>query len=112
MSDDVLDLGEVDIPLWTSLMNGRNYIPFREVENAHGPRSAFMLHDINFVRTCIRKRRYGESSDPTKTYRIQVNWPNGETAEWEFDHTVAWPREDGEARDWRGEWMRNFGGAA
>lgn len=109
---DVLDLGEVEIPDWSQVMNARSYIPFREVAHRRGDRAAFLLHDIAYVRSCVRRRRYGEAYEPSHLYRVQVSWPNGETATWEFDHTVGWPTEDGKARDWRGEWMQNFGGVA
>lgn len=113
MADSVLELGEVEIPDWSSEMSMRNYIAFRESEKNYGPRIAFMLHDIAFVRTWVRKQRYGEGDGPTVTYRAQVKWAKtGEAAVWEFDHTVGWPVEDGKRRDWRAEWKKYHGGAA
>ncbi|QDH48100.1 hypothetical protein SEA_DEJAVU_93 [Microbacterium Phage DejaVu] len=109
--DDVLDLGEVAIPDWADDMKPREYIPFRELMNSHGPRKAFMMHDIKFVRASIRKRRYGET-EPVSGYRVSLVWPNGETAAWEFDLTVGWPIEDGKRRNWRKEWVELFEGVA
>lgn len=109
--DDVLDLGEVVIPNWAESMKPRDYIPFRELMNAHGPRVAFMMHDIKFVRSSIRKRRYGEI-EPVKGYKVSPLWPNGETATWEFDLTIGWPTEDGRIRNWRKDWVELFEGVA
>lgn len=109
---DVLDLGEVDIPLWRSYMGSQQAVPFREVEANQGPRAAYMLHDINYVRSWIRRRRYGEADKPSSIYRVLVKWPNGDEAIWEFDSSVGWPKEDGKERDWHGQWLENFGGVA
>ncbi|AHL18559.1 hypothetical protein ISF9_089 [Microbacterium phage vB_MoxS-ISF9] len=109
---DVLDLGEVEIPGWRSLMSSQQAVPFREVESRHGIRAAYIIHDINHVRSWIRRRRYGEADGPACVYRVLVKWPGGEEAVWEFDHTVGWPRENGQERDWHAEWMKNFGGVA
>lgn len=109
---DVLDLGEVEIPQWKGYMSSQQAVPFREVEASQGPRVAYMLHDITHVRSWVRARRYGEADDPSKLYRVTVKWPSGETATWDFDHTVGWPIEDGVVRDWRAEWKQNYGGAA
>lgn len=110
--DGILDLGEVEIPNWSEEMGARNYIPFREVEHSKGLRAAFIRHDVNFVRSYIRKMRYGEAFEPSKTYRIHVIWVDGETAIWEFDHTIGWPVEDGEPKAWHQEWLDNFEGVA
>lgn len=109
--EEVLDLGEVDVPDWSEGMKPRDYIPFRELMNTRGPRAAFMMHDIKHVRACIRKRRYGEADHP-EGYRATLVWPNGETAVWEFDTTVGWPVENGVARNWRKEWTEMFEGVA
>lgn len=112
MTDGVLEMGEVEIPDWSAEMSVKNYIAFRESEHAHGPRIAFMLHDITFVRSWLRKRRYGEGFDPEKFYAVTVKWKStGETARWVFDHTVGWPVEDSVPKDWRAEWKKYHSGA-
>lgn len=109
---DALELGEVDLPDWRSELGVQQLIPFREVERTHGRRAAFSLLDINFARTWIRKRRYGEADPDDTLYRVTAKWPTGESAEWEFGGEVGWPTEDGKARDWKREWEQNFGGVA
>lgn len=109
--DDVLDLGEVSVPDWSEGMSPRDYVPFRELMNNGGPRVAFMMHDIKWARSMIRGRREGEY-DPMKRYRMDLTWPNGEMATWEFDDRVSWPIEDGVARDWQSDWLELFRGAA
>lgn len=108
---EVLDIGEVNLPDWTESMKPREYIPFRELMNLHGPRVAFMMHDIKFVRSSIRKRRHGET-ESVGGYRVDLTWPNGETAIWQFDPTMGWPLEDGKPREWRKEWIEYFEGVA
>lgn len=108
----VLDLGEVHIPAWRSEMGSQQAVPFREVEARLGIRAAYSMHDISHVRSAVRRRRYGESDDDTTIYRVNVVWPDESEAVWEFDRTVGWPRENGEARDWHAEWLQNFGGVA
>lgn len=113
MDGNVLDLGEVILPEWKDLMSSpRSYIPFREAENTKGYRSAFMLHDVAFVRSAVRRRRYGEAEGTYDWYRADVVWPNGETAVWTFDGTIGWPVEDGKAVDWKARWIHTFGGAS
>lgn len=108
---NVLDFGEVILPNWKLELSSQQAVPFREVEAEHGIRAAFMLHDINYIRTWVRKHRYGESGDYGQ-YRVEVVWPNGETAIWEFDQHVGWPVEDGKTRDWREEWVKFYGDVA
>ena len=108
---NVLDLGEVTIPDWSEGMAPRDYVPFRELMNSHGPRAAFVMHDIKHVRSLIRRRRYGEA-ETMNGYRVTLTWPNGETAVWDFDLSVGWPEEDDVLRDWRKEWVELFEGVA
>lgn len=113
MDGNVLDLGEVAIPDWKERMSSpRSYIPFREAESVGGPRAAFMLHDVAFVRSAIRRRRYGEADGEYDWYRAEVIWPNGETAFWTFDRTIGWPTEDGFRHGWRDRWLKTFEGAS
>lgn len=107
----MLDFGEVILPDWKLELSSQQAVPFREVAAQHGVRAAYLLLDINYIRTWVRKRRYGESGDPGM-YRVVPTWPNGDTAEWIFDHTVGWPTEGGEVRDWQADWEQNFGGVA
>jgi len=108
---NVLDFGEVVLPNWKLELSSQQAVPFREVESEHGTRAAFLIHDINFARTWIRKHRYGETGEYS-TYRIEAVWPNGETADWTFDQSVGWPLEDGKPRDWKSEWEKHYGGVA
>lgn len=109
---DRLDFGEVVLPAWKLELSSQQSIPFREVESEHGTRAAYMQQDVAFVRTWVRKHRYGESGD-YGSYSVDVVWPDGETATWLFDRHVGWPVEVGnEDRDWHGEWMRNYGKGA
>lgn len=109
---DVLDLGEVEIPHWRGQLSSQQAVPFREIEARRGLRSAYLLHDINYVRTQIRRRRYGEAYGPSTHYKVTVTWPNKDTAVWMFDGAVGWPEEVGNSHDWHAEWMQNYGGVA
>ncbi|QYC54216.1 hypothetical protein SEA_WELCOME_99 [Microbacterium phage Welcome] len=107
----VLDLGEVSLPSWRDEMGAQQAIAFREVESRHGGRAAYALQDINYVRTWIRKRLYGEH-ERADAYKVRPTWVNGESDSWEFGQEIGWPTVNGEVRDWHAEWMNNFGGVA
>lgn len=107
----MLDLGEVSLPQWRDELGAAQAIAFREVESAHGARSAYALQDITFVRTWIRKRLYGEH-ERAGVYVVQPTWVDGHSERWEFDESIGWPTVNGEVRDWHSEWMSNFGGVA
>lgn len=107
----LLDLGEVALPSWRDELLSSQAIPFREVEAQHGVRAAFALQDINYVRTWIRKRLYGEH-ERAEAYAVTPTWVDGYSESWEFDKDIGWPTVNGEVRDWHREWMQNYGGVA
>lgn len=107
----VLDLGEVSLPSWRDELGAQQAVAFREVESQHGQRAAFALQDVNYVRTWIRKRLYGEH-ERAEAYVVQPSWVDGYSERWEFDRNIGWPTVGGEVRDWHQQWMQNFGGVA
>lgn len=80
---DVLDFGEVVIPY----LSGR-----------------WPLYEVNYVRTWIRKHRYGEVDKPSD-YRVLVTRMNGAVEEWTFTPSVGWPLVDGVEVDWDSQWL-------
>lgn len=82
--NDVLDFGELVIP----------YL------SGHWP-----LYEVNYVRTWVRRHRYGEADKPDG-YRVLVTRMNGAVEEWTFSPSVGWPLVDGTEVDWGSEWMK------
>lgn len=83
---EVLDFGELTIPRPGVTVTGTS------------------LYETTFVRTWIRKHRYGEADKPTG-YRVEVTRLSGVVEEWTFDSSISWPLVDGAVYDWDAEWL-------
>lgn len=107
-----LGIGKVEVPDWSGIVQGRSSIPFRKIAAEKGHRAAFMMFDINYVRTEVRKRIKGDAVKEAELFDVEVEWEAGGSAVWTFDRSVGWPIENGEVRDWKTEWIENFRGTA
>lgn len=104
--EKILDFGDVVLPNWTENMEMARKKSIVPTLSEHGYRAAFMLDDITYVRTWVRNYRRGEHIEGRADgYRVNVIWPNGDEAEWQFDTHVGWPLEGGVKRDWHSEWL-------
>lgn len=65
-----------------------------------------VLYEVNYVRTWVRKQRYGEDTkNRPEFYDVQVTRLDGEVQAWRFASNIGWPIIDGEVLDWNAVWM-------